>query len=104
MNTTPEVEEIKMAHIEKEKKAREKLARKAKKNLKIVDEDEEAGTQAYSDADSDVACPYCNELYSMSRPREYWLKCQTCERWCHAECAGADPKVKQFQCDICTMD
>lgn len=104
LNTTPEVEAIKMAHIEKEKKAREKLARKAKKNLKIVDEDEEAGTQAYSDADSDVACPYCNELYSMSRPREYWLKCQTCERWCHAECAGADPKVKQFQCDICTMD
>lgn len=42
---------------EKEKK-KEKLARKVKINLLLVEEDEEAGSQTYSEAKSDVACLY----------------------------------------------
>jgi uncharacterized ferredoxin-like protein len=89
----------------KQQKERAKLVRAAKRNLKVIeerDEDEENTQMDFEDADDeDVPCLYCNELFSWSKSKEVWLKCQSCGMWAHAACAGKDRKTKNFTCQIC---
>jgi hypothetical protein len=51
--------------------------------------------------EKDVNCLYCNELYSMSRSREVWFKCEKCHKWAHAECAGLNKRQTTFKCEFC---
>lgn len=102
MNSTPDINELKKKKIEVLNKERMALARSAKKKIESMNEDEnECDEEMEIDDDSDVACLYCNELYSRSRSREFWIKCQNCSGWCHAECADVSRKTKQFICDVC---
>lgn len=48
------------------------------------------------DENDDIACIYCNDMFSRSRSKEIWLKCNGCDQWCHAECAGVDKKNKKM--------
>jgi hypothetical protein len=43
-------------------------------------------------------CIYCNELY-VSPPKETWMQCSKCKKWCHESCVAPDPG--EFMCDFC---
>ncbi|CAG9815868.1 unnamed protein product [Phaedon cochleariae] len=90
----------------KRQKEREKLARAAKRKLEATDESDEECTQINHKQDDDAeefACLYCNELYSWSKSKELWLKCQLCSLWAHAACADKSEKTKHFIC-LCEDD
>ncbi|CAG9819136.1 unnamed protein product [Phaedon cochleariae] len=101
INSTPEIDSIKQQVAVKQQKEREKLARAAKRKLPAIIESEDELYGNDSD-NSDAACLYCNELYSMCQSGEIWIRCQTCSSWCHTECAGVDKRTKNFICEICT--
>lgn len=54
-----------------------------------------------ADDDDDAACIYCNSLFSKSRSREKWIRCQQCLKWCHSACAGVNYNIKMFTCELC---
>lgn len=106
LTTTPNLEEQKQKADAKAELERRKTARQVKKRLVIFPEDayEEPDPfgDAHTDDENDVACLFCNDLYSRSKPNEFWLKCQICSMWAHAECSGNSPKAKSFiLCDLC---
>lgn len=109
LNSTPEIHELKEKEIEKEAKLRKHQGRTVKRQLVIEhdgsDEDEAALEKflkkGQDQDDDDASCLYCNELYSCSRPRENWIRCQTCKSWSHNECAGIAPRCKSFICELC---
>lgn len=105
LNSTPEVEAAKQIIVEKRAKELRKSARKIKKKVFI---EEKASSESsdepelfVDDDEDDAACIFCNELFSTSRFKETWIKCQLCAKWSHAECAGVDKKQKVYMCDIC---
>lgn len=107
INTTPDIEAVKVVENAKLEKERAKLARAAKRKVKVVEEtSDEENTQVNLEEcdDEDIPCLYCNELYSWSKSREFWLKCQACGKWAHGECAGKTPKTKNFVCELCDMN
>lgn len=48
----------------------------------------------------DAACIYCNELFSLSRRGEGWIKCTQCFQWAHEACVGAEGAAV-FVCELC---
>ncbi|GFO24142.1 tigger transposable element-derived protein [Plakobranchus ocellatus] len=45
-------------------------------------------------------CIFCQENFQHSRPGDVWIQCQTCENWCHEECADIRSGC-YFTCDLC---
>lgn len=39
---------------------------------------------------------------SKSKPGEHWVCCQLCNRWCRTLCVGVAPRIKLFNCELCT--
>ncbi|KAK9728096.1 hypothetical protein QE152_g18173 [Popillia japonica] len=80
-------------------------ANRAKKNIKmqlnVSDEEEENNMNVEDDAQEDVACIFCNDVYSRSKLRESWIRCQICSKWTHCECAGVGKKIKNYICELC---
>lgn len=80
--------------------------RKPLKRNEFYDDDEEDTSQLFekydTESDDDASCIYCEELFSKSRPKEFWVRCQRCSKWSHTLCAGVSNKVKQFTCELCT--
>jgi len=73
------------------------------KQVNLNEEEELDDPYTNSDGDdSDAACIYCNELFSQSKPKEHWVKCQSCSSWCHTLCAGVSARKKKFSCEICS--
>lgn len=102
INNTPDIiekkEEFRKRKIEEERKA----AKRAKKNINTILEDsDEEMFPDFDDNSSDAACLYCNELYSNSKRKDFWIRCQMCSAWCHTDCAGVDKRIKLFTCDLC---
>jgi hypothetical protein len=50
----------------------------------------------------EMNCLYCNEPSTNDRPRERWIRCRTCMKWAHNECAGISPSFTEFVCELCT--
>lgn len=48
---------------------------------------------------ADVQCIFCQENFSMSRPREIWVRCVICNEWAHEACTSAEGDI--FVCDFC---
>ena len=61
-------------------------------------DDKEKHTQ--KEAYEDDRCIICCELFSQSKPGEYWIQCQGCQRWCHENCADIR-QASHFICDFC---
>lgn len=103
LNSTPEMEALKAKSAEKVAKIRKQEGRKAKRKVHYTNVTNEEDTiEAFEDDGSeDVACIYCNELFSHSKAREKWIRCQKCSSWCHNECAGVAYKCKMFVCELC---
>lgn len=105
INATPDIESAKSVENLKREKERAKLARAVKRKVKIVetssDEENLQANYQQDEGDEDVPCLYCNELYSWSRSKELWLKCQICGKWAHGACADRSPKIKTFICELC---
>lgn len=107
LNSTPEIVLAKQLVAEKEAAFRRKSARAAKQIKKRITVDSDPSEehikdmQIETDDEEDAACIFCNELFSRSRTRETWLRCQVCNKWAHAECAGVSKSSKRFICDIC---
>ncbi|KAI4455717.1 hypothetical protein MML48_9g00017989 [Holotrichia oblita] len=92
--------------ITSETAKRKVLDRNTKTNTIVFDdsdaEDEnEKDPFSDADADDDAACIYCNSLFSASRSREKWIRCQQCLKWCHSTCAGVNYNIKMFTCELC---
>lgn len=103
---SPFMNEVKEQLQNKKEKERRKSVRVQKHVKRILqdDSDTEPGEDFMQDSDvddSDVACLYCNDLYSKSKPGEHWVCCQLCKQWCHTLCAGVAPKTKIFNCELC---
>ena len=60
------------------------------------DKDKHTQKEAYEDD----RCIICCELFSQSKPGEYWNQCQGCRRWCHENCADIR-QASHFICDFC---
>lgn len=73
-------------------------ARQARIRLQFEEDEEDFNAEDY---DNDVPCLFCNDLFSLSKPNETWLKWNMCRKWAHNECAGLSKRSKQFTCDIC---
>lgn len=102
LNSTPEIALLHEKENEIREKERRKSARKVKRRVEIPESNEEDHViNTESDDEDDPSCIYCNPLYSHSRSRETWIRCQNCRKWAHAECAGISPKTKTFICEIC---
>ncbi|CAG9814673.1 unnamed protein product [Phaedon cochleariae] len=106
LNTSPYILELKQKVEEKKLQERQKLARKAKrdiaKQVRIEEEEEEDEAFPADGDESDSACIYCNELYSRDRAGEPWIQCQICSYWSHTDCAGVDRRTNNFICEICS--
>ncbi|KAB0803136.1 hypothetical protein PPYR_00106 [Photinus pyralis] len=104
LNTSPAITAAQLAEAEKKEKERRKTLRKKHETVRSLfdnSEDEEEVEIFESDHESDAACLYCNELFSISKKGEHWIRCQKCNSWCHTECAGVDRKIKVFKCELC---
>lgn len=89
---------------------------RGQKQTKPVQNDDEDLKDPYANEDledpyanedeenDDPACIYCNELFSQSRPKEHWVKCQLCSNWCHTLCAGIPARKKIFICELCSQN
>lgn len=77
------------------------LRRKKSDSENVTEHSDQESNEAFSDTSSDVACIFCNELFSLSRPKEPWIQCQTCSNWCHVECAGVQKNTKMYICEVC---
>ncbi|XP_050518182.1 uncharacterized protein LOC126892621 [Diabrotica virgifera virgifera] len=89
-----------------QKDCRDKTTGKLRKSersaaVKIYENKSDYEEPFNDDDDDDCACLYCNELYSLSKCQEGWLRCQMCKMWAHAECAGLSMKAKNFICELC---
>ena len=105
INSTPDIDELKKEVEEKTTKEREKLSRKAKRKILVEEETDYVSdnekVEDIDDDEADVACLYCNDIFSRSKTREMWISCQSCGSWCHSECAGVEKRIKQFICELC---
>lgn len=122
LNTTPEIDELKMKSREKVSKTLGAQAKKkfefaesigstskiikkscrnagelAKKKLKNMESEEDCN----DDDDDDVACIFCNGLFSHSKAKEKWIRCNDCKKWAHCACADVGPGVKKYTCELC---
>lgn len=125
LNSTPELESAKAIVAEKDAAVRRKDTKSVKRQLvpvkdtKVVqplrqssrsikkvyrDEDDSSDVEDVEDIEEeeDIPCLYCNEIYQWSRSKEMWFKCQCCNKWAHAECAGLTKKSKTFICELCS--
>lgn len=103
INSTPDIIVAKCLEAEKSAKQVRKSARTIKKRVFEVENEESGSDMELEDIndDSDAACIFCNELYSKSKPGEFWLRCQMCSNWSHCECAGVNRNTKTYVCDLC---
>lgn len=102
LNTTPNIDTAKANIADKNIAELRKSARSAKRVLALEENDTELEEPFEADeGEDDPACIYCNSLFSLSRPKEAWIQCQQCKKWCHNECAGIDRKRKMFTCELC---
>lgn len=92
----------------KENKMKEVTQRKSQRNVAnkkvfydLSDEESEEDPFSAVDDEEDCACLYCNDVFSRSKSREEWLRCQLCLQWCHSECAGVSKSSKMFICELC---
>lgn len=83
---------------EQSRKSKRSVARAA---MTYETSEEEEDPYHNSDDENDCACIFCNDLFSRSKSKEAWLKCQLCQKWAHADCAGIPAKAKLFICDLC---
>lgn len=105
LNATPDIEDLKLKEASKKatvlrQSARRSVKRKVRIPSSSESENEEPEYSA-SEEEEDPACIYCLEPYSMSRRKEWWLRCQLCQKWCHADCMGLPRTAKIIICDIC---
>ena len=59
------------------------------------------GTSSSTARTEDPNCIFCSELFSMSRAKEKWAQCTSCNEWAHNECAGLAKNFTAFVCDFC---
>ena len=59
------------------------------------------GTSSSTARTEDPNCIFCSELFSMSRAKEKWAQCTSCNEWAHIECAGLAKNFTAFVCDFC---
>lgn len=105
LTESPFIKELCEKEAEKQLKEQRKSKRAVVKKKLVKDDSSDDGYsinngENKSDED-DCACLYCNDLYSRSRSRESWLKCQSCGSWSHSECAGLPKTAKRFVCELC---
>lgn len=105
-----EKENKKTGHQKKKEKEKEVEESKGSRELRKVGRklfsslgNEEESDKDFSgdEDDNDVACLYCNDLFSRSKSKEKWLRCMTCSKWCHADCSGLSPRTESFICELC---
>ncbi|KAG5879496.1 hypothetical protein JTB14_029449 [Gonioctena quinquepunctata] len=59
-----------------------------KKNKKIR-KSSESNDSSTEDESEEATCIFGSELYSNSKAKEGWIRCQHCGGWAHESCAGA---------------
>lgn len=121
LNTTPEIERLKMKTADKNAELLRKEAKKMKSKVfhdtdpkikpasrktalianSLIPTMQDKSEIEISDDENDTACIFCNELFSRSKPNEEWICCLSCKKWAHCECAGCHFKTKQYICDLC---
>lgn len=99
LNASPDIAQLKAIVAEKQAAALRKSARQVKKRVMLTTSSDEE--EPFASDDEDTCCIYCMEPFSHSRSREWWLQCQICRQWCHAECIGLPKTTKRVICDIC---
>lgn len=98
--STPFVNKLREEKAEKRERAIRKSNTAPVKRI-LVESDDETEPFVNDDDDSDVPCIYCNDLFSRSKSREKWIRCQKCKEWDHADYAGVSRKTNCFICEAC---
>ncbi|RDX73912.1 Golgin candidate 5, partial [Mucuna pruriens] len=91
------VQLVKASGVCKTKTLQRYRARKVKGIPKVDDEDE--------DEDDESFCGSCGGNYSVD---EFWICCDTCNRWFHGKCVKITPQmaesIDKYKCPSCSMD
>jgi hypothetical protein len=56
-------------------------------------------TKTKSITEEDAECLFCGDLYSETGG--HWIRCMSCQRWAHEDCAGTTKKCKVYICELC---
>jgi hypothetical protein len=55
-------------------------------------------TKTKSITEEDAECVFCGELYSETGG--HWIRCISCQKWAHEDCAGTTKKCKVYICEV----
>ncbi|CAH2101236.1 unnamed protein product [Euphydryas editha] len=99
LNASPDIAELKAIVADKKAADLRKSTRKSTKRVVLAASSNEE--EPVASDDEDPSRIYCMDPWSHSRSREWWLQCQACRAWCHAECIGLPKTAKRVICDIC---
>ncbi|KAG9159960.1 hypothetical protein Leryth_005705 [Lithospermum erythrorhizon] len=92
----------------KEQKSNKKRSRNGNKSQecepldKVVNKSGYEDTKGNKDEEQDATCGVCGEIDSSD---EFWIMCDTCERWFHGQCVKITPakakNMKDYECADC---
>lgn len=82
----------------KTSRKKSKVTNRKKKSTSINESDK--SSESESDED-DCLCLFCNSPYKNSKRGEGWIRCDSCHKWAHELCAGADDDDDCFICEFC---
>lgn len=109
-NSMPESKTgTKKLKLPKKKISAPKRKLKKSQNISWSSSSSDTGSEPeYHDSDDDVSedfeedamCIFCQIPFSEDVRGEEWVKCQSCSKWAHVECAGSEGL--QYICDLCT--
>lgn len=78
INSRPDIEEMKETKQQALEKERRKTSREARRKVeKQLNDDIDEEVMSGND-ESDAAGLYCNDFFSRSRHKEFWLRCENC--------------------------
>ena len=51
--------------------------------------------------EENAECIFCQETFLNSASGERWVRCMSCSKWAHEECAGVDPVINYDFIRLC---
>lgn len=72
------------------------------KAARVLEAEQDEEEEEASGSQSDDACPNCGHKY---RSGEFWIQCDSCDRWFDGQCVGMTAKLAeqqpQWKCPLC---
>jgi hypothetical protein len=71
-----------------------------KKNVQNTANDHETSKSEKANEEKDKGCIFFQETFLNSTSGEKWVRCMSCLKWAHEECARVDPVINYDFCSL----